>query len=375
LRKYHALGSNSQKSQVLSRLTAECYKNPKMVNNLPAFYRSLINKITWSEKSNMPIFDYAELDQIVEATLSEQYPIISAKKWAISDKHKGVVLQGKNYEDQCEIASMTKLCTAYTVCRIMEEMGIYGIEQAKNIYMRVSRKAAFMPGTSAYVQTHSRLSLYDCMCALMIPSGNDAAITLATEFGRWLFLIGDKQRDSQLPIIHGKKGKINTLFSNCPKDVDYVINQSFRFPTKGHDDYLQAFMTEMNKQTQKLRLKNCKFSNPHGLQQKANHASASDMIGLMYYAMKYDLIAEASGKSRYSCEVYTWDLQVQQFTWENTNKLLGQHFVAAKTGITPSAGPCLVSHFKYGPYESQGVLIDSKTQEIRWKEMSTILLW
>ena len=48
LRKYHALGSNSQKSQVLSRLTEECYKNPKMVNNLPAFYRSLINKITWS---------------------------------------------------------------------------------------------------------------------------------------------------------------------------------------------------------------------------------------------------------------------------------------------------------------------------------------
>ena len=46
---------------------------------------------------------------------------------------------------------MTKVCTAYTVCRVMEEMGIYGIEQAKNIFIRVSRKAAFMPGTSAYL--------------------------------------------------------------------------------------------------------------------------------------------------------------------------------------------------------------------------------
>ena len=46
---------------------------------------------------------------------------------------------------------MTKICTAYTVCRILEELDLGGIEKAKNIYLRVSRKAAFMGGTSAYV--------------------------------------------------------------------------------------------------------------------------------------------------------------------------------------------------------------------------------
>ena len=55
----------------------------------------------------------------------------------------------------------------------------------------------------------------------MIPSGNDAAITLATEFGRWLFMIGDKSKDSNLPFL-GHKGKINN-FSNAPKDVDIMI--------------------------------------------------------------------------------------------------------------------------------------------------------
>ena len=54
---------------------------------------------------------------------------------------------------------------------------------------------------------------------------------------------------------------------------------------------------------------------------------------------------------------------------------MNEYFIGSKTGITPSAGPCLATQFKYGPYESQGVLIDSKTLEIRWKEMSTILLW
>ena len=34
-----------------------------------------------------------------------------------------------------------------------------------------------------------------------------------------------------------------------------------------------------------------------------------------------------------------------------------------------------MSHFKFGAYESQGVIIDSKSPEVRWKEMATLLLW
>jgi D-alanyl-D-alanine carboxypeptidase len=131
--------------------------------------------------------------------MTDNYPIISAKRWAISTDKKGVVLHGKNQDDQCEVASMTKVCTLFTVCRILEEMGLYSKEKAQNIYLRVSRKAAFMPGTSAYLCTDYRVTLYDCLCALMLPSGNDAAIILATEFGRWLFLIGDKQKKDILP--------------------------------------------------------------------------------------------------------------------------------------------------------------------------------
>ena len=49
-----------------------------------------------------------------------------------------------------------------------------------------------MSGTSAYFQTDNRVTIYDCLCGLMLPSGNDAAIIIATEFGRWLYLTGDK---------------------------------------------------------------------------------------------------------------------------------------------------------------------------------------
>ena len=44
--------------------------------------------------------------------------------------------------------------------------------------------------------------------------------------------------------------------------------------------------------------------NPHGLMQKSNHASANDMVCIMYYAMRYDLIAEVCGKARHECQVF-----------------------------------------------------------------------
>ena len=78
----------------------------------------------------------------------------------------------------------------------------------------------------------------------MLPSGNDASIVLATEFGRWLFFLSDKQKDSNMPNF-SQKGKINN-YSNCQRDVDHMIQQAFKFPNKGHEDYIQAFINEMN---------------------------------------------------------------------------------------------------------------------------------
>ena len=130
------------------------------------------------------------------------------------------------------------------------------------------------------------------------------------------------------------------------------MQKAFQFPNKGHEDYIEAFTNEMNRQCQKLRLKKCRFCNPHGLQQKGNHASASDILVLTNYALKYEMIAEVVSHHSHSCTLYTFDHLPRQFRWENTNKLLNKFFVGGKTGITPSAGPCLVNTFIFGPYSS-----------------------
>lgn len=48
---------------------------------------------------------------------------------------------------------MTKVCTAYTCCRVMEEMGLLNTHFLKNIYLRVTKRAAVCSGTSAYLNT------------------------------------------------------------------------------------------------------------------------------------------------------------------------------------------------------------------------------
>lgn len=71
-----------------------CYDNPKMVLNIPAFLRSLVSKV--KDENNNLIFDYYELDEIVNSAIDDKIPLISAKKWAISDRKKGQVIIGKN---------------------------------------------------------------------------------------------------------------------------------------------------------------------------------------------------------------------------------------------------------------------------------------
>ena len=68
-----------------------------MVLNLPAFYRHLVSYIR--DEKDRPVFDYYELDQIVEAAMSRSIPLITAKKWAISDSKKGEVHHGKNQDE------------------------------------------------------------------------------------------------------------------------------------------------------------------------------------------------------------------------------------------------------------------------------------
>jgi len=127
-----------------------------------------------------------EVDMHDPGNLAEGPPQTTAKSWSVYDLNKLAHVCTKNVDHKLEIASMTKIMTAYTCCRIMfgdwQQVNI----NTKKIYFRASYLAAKIGGTTAHIREGLRYSIYDLLMGLMLPSGNDASLVLAENFGRFI---------------------------------------------------------------------------------------------------------------------------------------------------------------------------------------------
>ena len=56
----------------------------------------------------------------------------------------------------------------------------------KKIYFRISKAATKINGSSAQLSEENWYCAYDIMCTLLLPSGNDSALVMAENFGRFL---------------------------------------------------------------------------------------------------------------------------------------------------------------------------------------------
>ena len=65
----------------------------------------------------------------------------------------------------------------------------------------------------------------------------------------------------------------------------------------------------------------------------------------------------------------------REFSWTNTNKLLGKGFNGVKTGVTPAAGPCLAASFEKDSLHLVVVVMNTKTMDNRWVEVPKLTLW
>jgi D-alanyl-D-alanine carboxypeptidase len=163
-------------------------------------------------------------------------------------------------KERREIASLTKIMTAYTAIGIITRLDI-NILASK---VEASIDAALMAGTSAELAEGDVLSIWDMLHAMLLPSGNDAAFALAEYFGLLLLEIG-------LPSI-----------------------------TKSTDP-IAVFVSEMNTNAKILGMHNTTFANPHGLQNSQNKSTAHDIAKLAATCMKMPLFSEIVKKHKYSC--------------------------------------------------------------------------
>ena len=91
-------------------------------------------------------------------------------------------MMSANENEKRQIASLTKIMTAYTVLGICQEYNI----KVRQQWIPIHTHASYMEGTSANLRSGEEILLIDLLYGLLLPSGNDAGIALAQYFGKFL---------------------------------------------------------------------------------------------------------------------------------------------------------------------------------------------
>ena len=203
---------------------------------------------------------------------------ISAKSSIVICADTNQILYGENQHKKMGMASTTKIMTA-----------IIALENGNTTDMvTISANAANQEGSSVYLKPNDRVSLSDLLYALLLNSGNDAAMAIA---------------------------------EHIAKTPD-------------------AFAELMNEKATELECRNTHFENPSGLPHEGHYSTAYDMAIIMSYAIKNDEFAKIVGTKEHQIKTASGITYLK-----NHNKLLWQYpdCIGGKTGFTKSCGRCFVS--------------------------------
>jgi D-alanyl-D-alanine carboxypeptidase (penicillin-binding protein 5/6) len=245
-----------------------------------------------------------------QAQILPQAPTIAGKSWLLLDYSTGQALASYNPDERVEPASLTKLMTAYVVLGALREKKI-----APTQAVPVSERAWKAPGSRMFIEPKRPVTVDELLHGLVIQSGNDACIALAEA-------------------VAGSE---------------------------------EAFAQLMNREAQRLGLKNTHFANSTGLPDPQHYSTARDLGALAAalirdYPEHYPLYAERE---------YTYN----RITQANRNRLLwlDPAVDGVKTGHTESAGYCLVASAKRGPRRLVSVVMGTASESLRAQESQKLL--
>jgi len=206
----------------------------------------------------------------------------SATASIVMDIDSGRILYQKNSNSEMLIASTTKIMTflialEYASDRLDEKVV-------------VGDEVLTMYGTNMYITLDEELKLIDLLYGLMLRSGNDASVVIATNIA----------------------GSVS----------DFV--------------YL------MNEKAKEIGMINSNFKNPHGLDEETkNYSTAYDLAILTRYLyLNYPLYKEISGT-----KYYDFKSNFKSYSLTNRSKIIFtyKNITTAKNGYTPLAGKSLVT--------------------------------
>ena len=246
-------------------------------------------------------------------SVAQTPPPVIGKAYVLADISSGQILASEKADERFEPASLTKLMTAYLVFQALKDKKL-----SLNTAVPVSEKAWRAGGSRMFIDPKNPVTVDELIRGMIVQSGNDACIAIAEAIG-------------------------------------------------GAED---VFAQMMNREAQRLGMKNSNFVNSNGLPDPQHYSSARD-IYLLASALVRDFPAEYA--TYYSMKEYRYN----NITQMNRNRLLwlDPTVDGMKTGYTEAAGYCLVASSKRGPRRLMSVLLGSTSEATRAQESQKLLNW
>jgi D-alanyl-D-alanine carboxypeptidase (penicillin-binding protein 5/6) len=237
-------------------------------------------------------------------------PVLAAKSYLLYDFNSEQVLVAHNAQQRAEPASLTKLMTAYLSFDALKKKAIRGDQT-----VTVSAQARRADGSRMFIEVGKPVTVDELLRGMIVQSGNDASIALAET-------------------VAGSE---------------------------------EAFARLMNREAQRLGLKNSSFANATGLPHPQHYSTAQDLALLAAALIRdfpeyYPLYAQK--QFRYN-----------NITQPNRNRLLWTDPTVdgLKTGHTENAGYCLISSARRGERRLISVMIGAASESARASESQKLL--
>jgi len=239
-------------------------------------------------------------------------PVLTAKSYALYDFTSNQLLLSQNGNARMEPASLTKLMTAYLTFVALKR-GTLTLEQSLTVPEAATSNNS---GESRMLlKPEQSVTVDELLHGLIVQSGNDAAITLATN------LSGNEA----------------------------------------------SFVAAMNKEAQRLGMKDTHFVNPVGMPDAQHYSSAMDMA-ILAAALVRDF---PEYYPLFGLRDYTFN----NVTQANRNRLLwlDPYADGLKTGHTDTAGFCLVGSAKRDKRRLIAVVLGADSDGLRASESQQLL--
>jgi len=245
-------------------------------------------------------------------------PTIAAKSWLLLDATSNQVLASHDANMRVEPASLVKIMTAYLAFSAVKEKRL-DLNQMVNVSVRAWKVD---PSSSKmFIDPATPVKVNDLLYGLIVQSGNDAAVTLAEA-------------------VAGTE---------------------------------ETFVTLMNREAERMGLKNTRYANPHGLPHPDNYTTAHD-LSILATRM---IVDHPELYKIYATKEFTYN----KITQPNRNRLLwlDPTVDGMKTGHTAAAGYCLISTAKRpngtGDRRLISVVLGTVSDHVRAQESQKLLNW